>query len=383
MTQKDNTKAPSSSGRLLGAIGWILAAAVCAGLISFLFWQPEIARSMTSYQKGVEVGSLPADNPAVLEVPLPDFLPTEGATGLVRDLDPNTETSSEYRSSPITYTVQSGDSVWGIAEKFGLSVESVLYANFDILQDKSDNLMPGQNLTIPPTNGILHTWRSRDNLSSVASRYGADIEDILLFIGNELDLANPEINPGTVVMVPGGNRELVNITFPGVTTDERGNLISGFSGPGACSLSGVGLTGNGYFIWPSAVHTISGNHYGPGHNGIDIGAGIGSALFAADSGTVVYAGWLDGGYGNFVMIDHGNGFTTWYEHLEFINVNCGDNVFQGSVIGTAGSTGNSTAPTCILKFVMAECQLTPGTICLSGDIMPARPSGSMDRARHS
>ncbi len=100
--------------------------------------------------------------------------------------------------------------------------------------------------------------------------------------------------------------------------------------------------GNGFFIWPSAVHMISGNHYGPRHNGIDIGAGIGSAIFAADSGTVVYAGWLNGGYGNFVMIDHGNGFSTWYEHLENIQVNCGDNVFQGSVIGTAGSTGNST-----------------------------------------
>ena len=342
MTQKDITKASPSSGRLLGAIGWILVAAVCAGLISFLFWQPKIAESMANYQTGVQVGTLPADNPAVLEVPLPAFSPTEEVNGLVRESDPDTEISTELRTIPITYTVQSGDSVWGIANKFGLSVESVLYANYDILQDQSDNLMPGQVLTIPPTNGILHTWRSRDSLSSVASRYGANIQDILLFIGNDLDLSNPNITPGTVVMVPGGNRELVNITFAGVTTDESGNLISGFSGPGACSLAGVGLMGNGYFIWPSAVHMISGNHFGPGHNGIDIGAGIGSALVAADSGTVVYAGWMNGGYGNFVIIDHGNGFTTWYEHLENISVNCGDNVFQGSVIGTAGSTGNST-----------------------------------------
>ncbi len=342
MIRKDNTEAPASMGRLWGAIGWILAAAVCAGLISFLIWQPQIAKSMANYRKAVEVGTLPAADPAVLEVPLPAFLPTVEVSGLVRSSDPNTEVSNELRTAPTTYTVKSGDSVWGIADKFGLSVESVLYANYEVLQDKSDNLMPGQVLTIPPTNGILHTWRSRDSLSSVASRYGADIQDILLFIGNDLDLANPQVGPGTVVMVPGGNRELVNITFAAVTTDGSGNLISGFSGPGACSLAGVGLMGSGSFIWPSAVHMVSGNYFGPGHNGIDIGAGIGSALFAADSGTVVYAGWLNGGYGNFVMIDHGNGFTTWYEHLENIQVNCGDNVFQGSVIGTAGSTGNST-----------------------------------------
>lgn len=342
MNQKDSRKAPSRLGRFSGAIAWVLAVAGCAGLISFLFWQPEIARSMAQYQRGVDVGALPTADPAAQNVSLPVFSPAEEAEGLARVSDPNTEISNEFRTALTTYTVQNGDSVWGISEKFGLSVESVLYANYDVLQDQSDNLMPGQVLTIPPTNGILHTWRSRDSLSSVASRYGADMKEILLFVGNKLDLSNPQIEPGTVVMVPGGNRELVNITFAAATTDESGNLISGFNGPGACALSGAGLMGNGYFIWPSAVHTVSGNNFGPGHNGIDIGAGMGSPLFAADSGTVVYAGWLEPGYGNFVVIDHGNGFSTWYEHLDSIHVRCGDNVFQGSVIGLAGSTGNST-----------------------------------------
>jgi len=65
----------------LGAIGWILVAAVCAGLISFLFWQPKIAESMANYQTGVQVGTLPSDNPAVLEVPLPAFSPTQEING--------------------------------------------------------------------------------------------------------------------------------------------------------------------------------------------------------------------------------------------------------------------------------------------------------------
>ena len=336
---------------------WVTAIMLCLGLLTMLFWQPRIAQSMQS--QAIPVVVIPDYQQIASEVNLPIFQPGMSSNELVRNQNLYTEGDQNFRTEAIQHTVVSGDSIWALSETYNVSIESILYANYDILQDKSDNLVIGQVITIPPVNGIYHTWRSRDTLSSVASRYGATINDILLFIGNNLDLSNPEIAPGTQVMVPGGNRELVPISYAAVTRDADGRLVSGWDGPGACVLGGGGLIGNGFFIWPSAVHYLTGNNYGPGHNGIDIGAGFGSALFAADSGTVVYAGWMNGGYGNFVVIDHGNGFTTLYEHLERISVNCGDNVFQGSVIGTSGSTDNSTGAHLHFEIRYANAPVNP------------------------
>lgn len=323
---------------------WVTAIMLCFALLTMLFWQPRIAQSMQSQPDPAALANAPDYQQVAAEADLPAFQPEMPSGELNRDQSLYTEGDQNFRTEAIQHTVVSGDSIWGLSDKYNVSIESILYANYDLLQDKMDNLLIGQVITIPPVDGIYHTWRSRDSLSSVASRYGATINDILLFIGNNLDLSNPVIEPGTQVMVPGGNRELVPISYAAVIRDESGRYVSGWDGPGACALTGGGLMGNGFFIWPSAVHYLTGNNYGPGHNGIDIGAGLGSALFAADSGTVVYAGWMNGGYGNFVVIDHGNGFTTLYEHLDQISVNCGDNVFQGSVIGTSGTTGNSTGP---------------------------------------
>ena len=144
-------------------------------------------------------------------------------------------------------------------------------------------------------------------------------------------------------MAPGVHREFRHWLIPTIPRGSAG-CSSALYGDGACTGSYDGAYGTGSFIWPADNHTLSGNDYWSGHLAIDIAAGTGAAIYAADSGLVVYAGWVTGGYGTMVMIDHGNGYQTLYAHLNSINTACGSSVYQGTVIGRAGSTGNSTGP---------------------------------------
>jgi murein DD-endopeptidase MepM/ murein hydrolase activator NlpD len=105
-----------------------------------------------------------------------------------------------------------------------------------------------------------------------------------------------------------------------------------------------GLPGTGTFIWPTPKHWVSGNNYAGWHPGIDIAARLGDPIYASDNGVVIYAGWNSWGYGNLVVVEHGNGWQTWYAHNSEIYVGCGQNVYQGSVIAAAGSTGRSSGP---------------------------------------
>jgi murein DD-endopeptidase MepM/ murein hydrolase activator NlpD len=134
-------------------------------------------------------------------------------------------------------------------------------------------------------------------------------------------------------MIPGGWRESKAITIPVDDTNRSG------SSGNAC---GGGAVGSGGFIFPTANHFVSGNDYFPGHLGIDLAAGEGAPVYASDSGVVIKAsvGW-NGGYGNVIAIDHGNGYVTLYAHLSQINVTLCQSVGQGQVIGAAGNTGNS------------------------------------------
>jgi murein DD-endopeptidase MepM/ murein hydrolase activator NlpD len=272
-------------------------------------------------------------------------LPTLAAThseALSRSGELHTDIPDRPSVEGQDYTVESGDSVFAISQYFKLKPETILWANYNLLNDNPDMLGLGQKLYIPPVDGVVHKWKDGDTLQSVASQYKANVKDILLWPGNKLDIINPVIAPGTMVMVPGGQREFRQTWV--VPTIPRGAAGVALSFPGGCDTGTGGLVGTGAFIWPGPVHKLSGNDYWSGHLGVDIAIGVGTPVVAADSGVVVFSGWTTVGYGNMVMIDHGNGYQTLYAHLTAALVRCGQSVVKGVTVGTGGSTGNSTGP---------------------------------------
>jgi murein DD-endopeptidase MepM/ murein hydrolase activator NlpD len=282
---------------------------------------------------------LPAYDPS--EVELPAFAPKEPSTVVRRNTEPQTVSPLRARVDVLRYTVQGGDSVFAIADRFSIEPETVLWGNFETLEDDPHLLRPGQELNILPVDGTYYQWQAGDSLQSVADFFGVEATDIVDWPGNNLDPLNPTVDTGAWLVVPGGARALRTWVVPMIARGAAG--VGTAFGAGGCTgdYSG-GAVGGGGFIWPSANHYVSGNDYWSGHLAIDIAAGGGTPVWAADSGVVVFAGWSNGGYGNFIMVDHGNGWQTAYAHLSSVSVGCGQSVGQGETIGFAGSTGNST-----------------------------------------
>lgn len=276
-----------------------------------------------------------------IEFDLPLYLANKSGDYIYRRADHITHIPHRSRTEVLRYTVQEGDAIFGIARKFGLQPETILWGNYEVLNDDPHLLRPGQELNILPVDGTYYKWHDGDNIDEVAYYFGVESLDIIEWIGNGLDPVDPAISPGTWLVVPGGRREFRQWLVPTIARGQAG--VGSAFGPGGCTgdYSG-GAIGTGGFIWPSANHYISGNDYWSGHLAIDIAAGLGESIWAADSGVVVFAGWSTVGYGNMIMIDHGNGWQTLYGHLSQVDVGCGESVSQGQHIGLAGSTGNST-----------------------------------------
>jgi peptidase M23-like protein/LysM domain-containing protein len=271
--------------------------------------------------------------------------------GIPRLAQVHTTIPSRPRQDVIKYTVVEGDTVFGIAEKFGLKPETILWGNYYILLDDPHALQPDQELNILPVDGTYHEWQQGEGLNGIATYYGVKPEDIINYPANNLDpatigdFANPNIAPGTWLVIPGGHREFISWSAPlGVTRENPASAR--VLGPGACDPISGGAVGFGAFIWPANKHYLSGFDYTPSANhwGIDIAGNEGEGVYATDAGVVVYAGWNNYGYGNMIMIDHGNNFQSLYGHLSAINVGCGQSVGQGDVIGAIGTTGHSSGP---------------------------------------
>ena len=317
------------SPRLFNGISWGVTALVVAVLLGFTFWK------ITPQQVSAAPEPTPTEEGAPTSLPTTTGLDA-GAQAIVRHIVLKTEISSSTNYSIGEYTVARGDALFSIAKEYNIKPETLLWANYDTLQDSPDSLRVGQKLNIPSTDGVYYKWQEGDTLDAIAQKFEASLDDILNWPGNDIDLTNPDIKPDTYVMVPGGHREFVQWLIPTVA---RGRSGTASIGGAAC---GGGPVGSGAFVWPTGNHSVSGNEYWSGHLGIDIAAGEGASVWAADAGVVTIAqgGW-NGGYGNVVMIDHGNGWVTVYGHLRQINVVPCQAVYAGQLIGLAGNTGNS------------------------------------------
>lgn len=247
------------------------------------------------------------------------------------------------RTEVMTYTVQSGDTLFGIAQRFNLQPETILWGNYFTLKDDPHLLRPAQVLNILPVDGTSHFVTEGNTVEQIAKFYRVTAEAIVNWPGNGIDAGQPQLIPNTSIVVPGGARELQTWVLPSLPRGSTAGARAA-SNFGQCSGGYSGILGTGVFVWPAATRTLSGFDYSTIHRGIDIRAATGDPVFAVDSGVVVYANWNDWGYGNLVVIDHGNGWESVYAHLSAWGVQCGQSVEQGSAIGQAGATGRASGP---------------------------------------
>lgn len=329
---------------------------VLVGLILLGAWAAQLGLSTSPVTAGpAPVETQPTADEVEQEardLSIADLPPFAGGPYPQYDLGRTAEVHTVFPTRPrlnvITYEVKSGDSLFGIADQFGLKPETILWGNFEVLEDNPHAINPGDILNIAPVDGILHVWSAGESLSGVADFYEASLQEIIDWPGNEIppdiDLEESEIEPGKIVVIPGGSREYVSWTAPRIPRTNPS--VASILGPGACGSIYDGPIGFGSFIWPTANRYLSGYDYSPAtnHYGIDIAGAVGHTIWAMDAGVVVYSGWHNGGYGNVIVLDHGNGWQTLYAHLSVINVGCGAGVFQGTAIGAMGSTGRSTGP---------------------------------------
>ncbi len=240
------------------------------------------------------------------------LVPSSGPAGLGGD------SAHESNGEISVYIVREGDSLSQIAQMFGVSINTILWAN----EVKSAQaIQPGDTLVILPVSGVRHVVKSGDTLKKIAAKYQGDVDDIIAY--NQLADAS-DIEKGDTIVIPGGE-----VMAPAPTKK-----------PGSSSTASAG--GSTYFSHPvpGAVRT-QGIH---GYNGVDLAAKTGTNVRAAAAGQVILSrssGW-NGGYGNYIVVKHANGSQTLYAHLSGNAVGVGESVAQGQVIGYVGNTGRST-----------------------------------------
>lgn len=241
------------------------------------------------------------------------------ASATTDELSTTTVVSEKPRFEIIDYEVVSGDTLATISDKFGISIDTIKWAN----TLKSEKLIPGQMLRIPPVTGIVHKVQAGDTIYSLAKKYKSDAQKIVNFPANDFaDLDTFALNIGQIVFIPDG---VMPEAAPVYIAQQVPQII-----PGA----------GGKYMWPATgIITQYPVSY---HMAVDIANNAAPPIAAGDAGTVSYAGCIRYGYGCHVIINHPDGYQTLYAHLSQYYVEVGDKVVRGQAIGKMGSTGRSS-----------------------------------------
>lgn len=255
------------------------------------------------------------------------------------------------RQGIIYYTVASGDTISSIANKFRISINTILWSNnltsFSLIR-------PGDNLTILPVSGTTYTVKSGDTVGKIALKFG--VEENSIFQYNNIKSANGLVI-GKTIIIPGGKKisDSVASTRTNTTSTKTSSgaaaVIEKLTKPSKASETG------GSMIWPTVGHRIT-QYYSWRHTGLDIANKVGTPLYAADAGTVEYSGWSNG-YGNNVVINHGNGKKTRYAHASKLYVKVGEKVARGEEIAAMGSTGWSTGSHIHFEVIVSGVKYNP------------------------
>jgi murein DD-endopeptidase MepM/ murein hydrolase activator NlpD len=235
-----------------------------------------------------------------------------------------TQVSEKPRDQIISYKVQSGETLSSIAQKFGVSIDSIKWAN-DI---KGDSLSVGLELKIPPVTGMVVKVKEGETIYSIAKKYKTEPQKIVNFPFNDFsDLDTFALAVGQILVVPDG------------VMPEAPAIIPQYAN-GQIPPPPPFVSGKGQFLWPTVgVITQCPIWY---HMAFDVANPSNPPVIAADDGTVVLVEYLTYGYGRHAIVSHQSGLSTLYGHMIEIYVKPGDHVSRGQVIGKMGSTGRST-----------------------------------------
>jgi len=251
---------------------------------------------------------------------------------------PGEDDSGDSSDQISVYVVRKGDSISDIAKMYSVSGDTILTENG---LKKSDKLKEGDVLLIPPVSGVEYTVKKGDTIGSIAKRYNTDVNDIIQYN----NIADSQVAVGDQIMLPGAQMLDEGSDKPVADLQKKIAEDKDYYANNPSIKNDAG-----YFInpLPSSCYADGSCRETQGlhdHYAVDLGAPKGTKIYAAASGTVLFArkGW-NGGYGNLVIIDHPNGTETYYAHQSKIATHAGDQVSQGDVIGYVGSTGHSTGP---------------------------------------